>query len=51
MEIYQKMYHQLFNAVTDALAELERQNFGTAADLLRQAQINSEELFLREEDA
>ena len=38
MEIYKKMYYRLFNAITDALAALEQQNFGTAAEILRQAQ-------------
>ena len=27
---YQQMYALLFNAVTDALAQLDRQNYGTA---------------------
>ena len=46
MEIYKKMYYRLFNGVTDALSALAQQNFGAAADILRQAQIDSEELFL-----
>ena len=46
MEIYKKMYYRLFNSVTDALAAMAQQNFGAAADLLRQAQIDSEALFL-----
>ena len=50
MEIYKKMYYRLFNAITDALAALEQQNFGTAAEILRQAQIDSEELYLDAED-
>ncbi len=50
MEIYKKMYYHLFNSITDALAALEQQNFGAAAEILRQAQIDSEELFLDAED-
>ena len=50
MEIYKKMYYRLFNAITDALAALEQQNFGTAAEVLQQAQIDSEELYLDAED-
>ena len=50
MEIYKKMYYRLFNSITDALAAMAQQNFGAAADLLRQAQIDSEALFLDESD-
>ena len=37
MKIYKKMYLHLFNAVTDALAQMARQNFGAAAERLMQA--------------
>ena len=50
MEIYKKMYFHLFNAVTDALAQMERQNFGAAAELLVQAQQACEEIYLDAED-
>ena len=30
MENYQKMYSTLFNAITDALAQIEKQNYGPA---------------------
>ena len=50
MEIYKKMYYRLFNSITDALAALEQQNFGAAAEILRQAQIDSEEIYLDAED-
>ena len=50
MEIYKKMYFHLFNAVTDALAALEQQNFGAAAELLVQAQQACEEIYLDAED-
>ena len=50
MEIYRKMYLRLFNGVTDALVAMEQQNFGTAADMLRQAQVDSEELYLDAEE-
>lgn len=43
---YQKMYYLLFNAITDALSEIEKMNLGNAADFLRRAQCDSEELFL-----
>ena len=48
--MYKKMYFHLFNSITDALAALERQNFGAAAEILRQAQIDSEEIYLDAED-
>ena len=34
MENYQKMYSTLFNAITDALAQIENQNYGDAKDIL-----------------
>ena len=45
------MYTGLFNAITDALAELEELNIGRARELLRQAQIDAEERYLEDEDA
>lgn len=50
MEIYEKMYYRLFNGVTDALAAMEQQNFGTAAQLLRDTQSACEEMLLAAED-
>ena len=34
---YEKMYHLLFNAITDALEQMEKQNLGSAKDLLLSA--------------
>ena len=48
--MYRKMYTHLFNAVTDALEEMERQNFGAARQLLVQAQQDCEELYLDAEE-
>lgn len=45
---YQQMYALLFNAVTDALAQLDRQNYGTAREILIQAQQKAEALYLEE---
>ena len=39
-------YLLLFNAITDALHEMERQNCGTAKDILIQAQQDAEELYI-----
>lgn len=51
MTNYEKMYYHLFNAVSDALAELERCNYGAAGELLKSAQCACEELFLQQSDA
>ena len=48
--MYQKMYTCLFNAITDSLEQLERANYGLAAELLRRAQADAEELCLRQAD-
>jgi len=47
---FQRMYFVLFNAITDALAEIDAMNFGTARELLRQAQIKSEEIYIGFDD-
>jgi len=46
MVYYKMLYLKLFNAITDALEAIEAQNFGQAKDLLRQSQIDAEELYL-----
>ena len=33
MPDYEKMYHLLFNAITDALTQLEAQNYGDVKDV------------------
>ena len=48
--MYKKMYLHLFNAVTDALAQMARQNFGAAAERLMQAQQTCEEIYPDAED-
>ena len=47
---YQKLYHILFNVVTDSLESMTAQNFGQAAACLRQAQQACEELYIEGED-
>ena len=47
---YQKMYLTMFNAVTDALEELEKLNVGRAEEILRQAQQSAEEQYLQQEE-
>lgn len=49
MADYQKMYTTLFNAITDALAQLARQNVGEARELLEKAQQTTEEMYVEGE--
>ena len=43
---YEKMYHLLFNAITDALEQMEKQHLGSAKDLLTTAQQKTEEIYM-----
>ena len=47
---YEKMYHLLFNAITDALEQMEQQNYGTAKETLIAAQQQAEEIYITAED-
>ena len=38
------------NAITDALENLEQQNYGLAAECLKEAQVNGENAYLTAED-
>ena len=49
MEEYKKMYLLLFSAITDALEQMEQQNYGTAKDLLIAAQQQTEEIYITAE--
>ena len=49
MEEYKKMYLLLFSAITDALEQMEKQNYGTAKDLLIAAQQQAEEIYITAE--
>ena len=49
MPDYEKMYHLLFNAITDALEQIEQQNFGSAKDPLIAAQQKTEEIYITAE--
>ena len=46
---YEKLYHLLFNAITDALEQMESQNFGTAKEILIAAQQQAEEIYMSAE--
>ncbi len=50
MPDYEKMYHLLFNAITDALEQIERQNLGAAKDQLIFAQQKAEEIYITAEN-
>lgn len=50
MEPYKEMYYHLFNAVTDALAMLARQNYGLAAKRLKRAQRETKEWYLEADE-
>ena len=46
MSEYQKPYLILWSAITRALEEMDRQNYGRAHDILIEAQGDAEEAFL-----
>lgn len=50
MPDYEKLYHILFNAATDALNCLEKMNIGQAKSALVGAQRDAEEEYLRSEE-
>ena len=50
MANYDKMYSLLFNAITDALEKLEKQNLGDAKDILISAQQKAEEIYITAEN-
>lgn len=49
MPDYQKMYLTAFNAITDALEELDRLNIGRAKARLREAQCRAEDIFVSQD--
>lgn len=48
LALYQKLYHKLFNSITDALDWMEQGAFLRAEALLKQAQLEAEDLYLQE---
>ncbi len=50
MPPYKKMYLQLFNAITDALALLETGDADNAAENLKSAQQRGEDLYISREE-
>ena len=49
MTAYQRMYYYLDHAISEALREMEQQNFGTARETLRQAQELADKVRRKEE--
>lgn len=43
---FKKMYLTLFNRITQALDAMAQNNYGTAADILKHAQIEAEDIYL-----
>ena len=50
MPDYEKMYHLLFNEITDALTQLEAQNYGDVKDALISAQQKAKEIYITAEN-
>lgn len=46
MPDYEKLYTGLFNAMTGAIACIDRMDFGAARAILVRAQINAEEVYI-----
>ena len=51
MPDYKTMYFRLFNAVTDAVEELQKLNFGAAAEILKAAQQTGEDSYVEAAEA
>ena len=49
MANYEKMYSTLFNAITDALENIEQHNYGIAKDLHIDAPQQAEEIYITAE--
>lgn len=49
MADFKKMYYALFNVITDAIEEIELGNPDVAERLLKNAQYDTEEIFLKSE--
>ena len=47
---WEKLYHLLFDRITDALEELEQCNYGAAETILREAQQDSETAYIEKKE-
>ena len=50
MEVYERLYFFLFNAITDALEAIDSGLIAEAAEALRDAQCTAEELYIQRAD-
>lgn len=50
MADYSKLYTMMFNAATDALKALDQLDIGTAREILRNAQCQAEEAYIRDKE-
>ncbi len=50
MENFPKYYTLLFNAITDAIGDMDQKNYGAARERLVKAQQDAEEAYLDAED-
>lgn len=48
--MYKEMYFTLFNAISDAVEQLEQRNYGQTAAILKQAQAAAEEIYVSAPD-
>ena len=46
MADYRKLYTLLFNKITDALQALKEEKIGLAAEILRDAQVRAEDMYI-----
>ncbi len=47
---YKEMYRILFNGITDAIEDMERQNFGIAKDVLIKTQQTAEDIYIETDE-
>ena len=50
MPDYKKMYSLIFHASTDAIRELEHENYGNAKEILIHAQLKCEAIYMEEDE-
>ena len=46
---YQKAYYILFNAITDAVDAMDQREINQAAEILKSAQIKTEDMYIESE--
>ena len=51
MPNFEEMYYTLFRAITKAIESIDDANYGTARDLLIQAQQQTEEVYISAEES